>query len=72
MSGSNSEKRPQNPVLTVDQPRCIRCGACIRQCRQNALRMKQKDLAWDGELCGGCGACVMACVSKALKLEISS
>ncbi|HWQ65863.1 MAG TPA: 4Fe-4S binding protein [Methanospirillum sp.] len=55
--------------LTADEPRCIRCGRCTRECSQSldVLRMVEEDKMEQQE-CILCGVCVDSCPKKVIHL----
>ncbi len=53
-------------VPRVNPGQCLRCGACARFCRFNAIVcLTDRTLVYD-ELCHSCGGCVRVCPSEAL------
>ncbi|MGC8991215.1 MAG: ATP-binding protein [Verrucomicrobiia bacterium] len=53
-------------VPKVDAARCIRCGACARICRFNAiLSLPDRTLVYE-ELCHSCGGCALVCPAGAI------
>ncbi|MGP1396552.1 MAG: formate dehydrogenase subunit alpha [Inquilinaceae bacterium] len=71
---------PSHPSIAVNLDSCIRCGLCVRACREvqvndvigMALRGEDTLPAFDfadpmgGSTCVGCGECVQACPTGAL------
>ncbi|MBE6064419.1 ATP-binding protein [Clostridium cochlearium] len=49
----------------IDDAKCIKCGACEKVCRFNAI----ENLKINPFLCEGCGACTLVCPNDAIKLE---
>ena len=47
-------------IEIIDQ-NCVGCGACIRACAYDAIRLEGKLAVIDTEKCTLCGACVQAC-----------
>jgi heterodisulfide reductase subunit A len=57
-------------VCTVDQEKCVGCGACLQECSYQAVEMvgkgKEKKARIVEAACKGCGACAGACPSGAI------
>ena len=62
---------PLNPQITVDQDRCIHCGACTAVCLSGALSLDRDNwqLVFDSEKCVMCGLCVSACPLRLIRAE---
>lgn len=54
--------------MQVDKERCKGCGACVSDCPQGAIRLRQKK-AVIAENCSQCGACLRVCPEGALVPE---
>ena len=53
---------------TINENKCIGCGACLKQCSQDAITGKPKHPhIIDQEKCIKCGACFDACKVNAIK-----
>ncbi len=57
--------REQDGRLRIDNDVCIGCGACLKACKYNALKILD-DLPIVCDLCNESPACVMRCPTKAL------
>jgi len=56
--------------ITLDNDKCIDCGACISLCPVDALKFDKKNkLNLYEDKCIQCKACVKACPVKALAIE---
>ena len=49
------------PVPSIDQKRCNLCGACVRECRYNALVKLPDEVVLFEKLCHSCGTCEIVC-----------
>ncbi len=49
----------------IDEKKCVRCGACVKVCRFNAI---DDDINVIKEKCEGCGACEIACPHRAITM----
>lgn len=48
-------------VPTINQEKCVLCGACAKDCQFNALVNTQKEIMVFEDLCHGCGTCSISC-----------
>ncbi|MBW6514605.1 MAG: FAD-binding protein [Candidatus Syntrophosphaera sp.] len=55
-------------IEVIDQ-KCVGCGACIRACAYDAIRMEGKLAVIDPEKCTLCGACVQSCPFDAIVIR---
>ena len=60
----HSQSKPS--VLTSA---CIGCGACRRQCAQDAITITNKKAKVDQKRCAGCGRCVGVCPVDAMEVQ---
>ncbi|WP_196593439.1 ATP-binding protein [Pectinatus sottacetonis] len=51
---------------SIDQKRCIKCGACVDNCRFTAI---SDDYVVDPYACEGCGVCQLVCKYAAVTLK---
>jgi len=53
--------------LKVDwvEDKCIRCGLCVKACRQNAIVLDEEGIHIDREKCNFCGRCAFSCPTNA-------
>lgn len=55
-------------VSSVDEERCVGCGACVKKCQFDALALHDGHVVVDTAACMGCGICVNTCPQEALSL----
>ena len=64
-----------NYAVAVDAAACSGCGACLKRCPMDALRLESSDIGGRkqvvvaGERCIGCGLCLTTCPTDALSLR---
>lgn len=56
-------------VVSLDKDACIKCGVCVKACRENALKMTENGIEIEREKCNNCGRCVKSCPTDAWKGE---
>ncbi len=60
-------------VCTVDEKRCMGCGACAEACTYGAIRLEEKrkreKAVVNPVLCKGCGLCNAVCPTAAISLK---
>ncbi len=60
-------------VCTVDEKKCMGCGACVTACTYGAIELKTSKKISRAEvfpvLCKGCGLCNMKCPTGAIQLR---
>ena len=56
----------------TDSDACTGCGACVKICPVNALKLEGDHAVVDEEWCIGCGVCVPQCAQSAAKLKLRS
>ena len=56
-------------VVTCNQDACIRCGVCVKACREGAISLTDDGIVLDAAKCNNCGRCVKACPTDAWEGE---
>jgi ferredoxin len=56
----------QQAPLTIDDGKCLHCGACAKKCPRKAIAMVDGRPVIDGTACDGCEECVRKCVRGAI------
>ena len=55
---------------TVNDKRCVACGACTKVCPRGAIRISHGCYAVvDKELCVGCGICAKTCPADGILVK---
>ncbi len=65
---SNPESQSLKPVIMFREKECIKCGLCVKACKQGAISSENQNLI-DRDKCIGCGECVNVCPTSALVLK---
>ena len=61
-----SWRRLEFDMIEVLSEKCIGCGACLRACAYDAIKLENKLAILDIDKCTLCGACVQACAFDAI------
>jgi pyruvate formate lyase activating enzyme len=64
----NPESQSAGPELIMHPNRCLRCGACVEACPEDAIRLEANGPVTDLARCEVCGLCTDACFSGAREL----
>ena len=57
-------------LAIVNRNRCVACGACMKGCPREAIRIESGCFAViDGEKCVGCGLCAKTCPADCIRVE---
>ncbi|MDR1913570.1 MAG: 4Fe-4S binding protein [Clostridiales bacterium] len=51
--------------VSVNHDDCIRCGVCVKVCRENAVSIQDDEVTVDYDKCNYCGRCVKSCPTDA-------
>ncbi|HKK96268.1 MAG TPA: NIL domain-containing protein [Anaerovoracaceae bacterium] len=59
-----------NPIIKVDEDKCVDCGLCTSVCASNALTLSSVDdsLNFDKDKCVGCNLCINVCPTRAISV----
>lgn len=72
----NPESQCYTEDLMFTESRCVRCGACIPACPNQAISFRPAadggHILTDREVCTSCGECVKACLHEARELAASN
>jgi pyruvate formate lyase activating enzyme len=61
----NPESQAAGPEMMLRESRCIRCGACVEVCPQEAIRWNGNGVVTDRVHCARCGVCAETCFAEA-------
>jgi len=64
----NPESQSPGPELWLRSGRCIRCGECVKACREGAITLQEDAYVTDLERCNLCGACLEVCTTEARQI----
>lgn len=64
---ANPESQSTSVQILWDAKKCLRCGACVRNCRQGAAEMREDSILINDRLCTGCRSCASVCPAGALE-----
>ena len=56
-------------VVTCNQDACIKCGVCVKACREGAISLTDDGIVLDAAKCNNGGRCVKACPTDAWEGE---
>ena len=56
-------------VVKCNQDACIKCGVCVKACREWAISLTDDGIVLDAAKCNNCGRCVKACPTDAWEGE---
>ena len=59
----------EGQTIGINYNICIKCGACIKACRFNALKMKDRGPVVDYALCEGFGTCMLVCPTASISFK---
>jgi pyruvate formate lyase activating enzyme len=61
----NPESQAAGPEMMLRQTRCIRCGACVEVCPEQAISWNGNGVVTDRARCTRCGLCAESCFAEA-------
>ena len=56
-------------MITINQEKCIGCGACVKDCPGSLIYMSDGKARMDAEFCIRCGHCFALCPADAIRLQ---
>jgi len=66
---ARGKKDQHKAGMSVKQKECVKCGACIAVCPEQAIEMKDTSAFIDREICTGCGECMNRCPHHAIEFD---
>lgn len=64
----NPESQSISKEMMLHETRCIRCGACLKQCPEGAIELIAGNYVTNRQICRQCGSCSSVCASGAREL----
>ncbi|HHX63023.1 MAG TPA: 4Fe-4S binding protein [Epulopiscium sp.] len=62
-------KRKSKKIAKVDKDYCVACGACVKECKFGAIKIKKGVYAKiDKDKCVGCGKCAKICPASVIQM----
>jgi pyruvate formate lyase activating enzyme len=61
----NPESQAAGPEMMLREARCIRCGACVEVCPEEAISWNGSSVITDRSRCMRCGLCTESCFAEA-------
>ena len=55
--------------VKCNQYACIKCGVCVKACREGAITLTDDGIVLDASKCNNCGRCVKSCPTEAWEGE---
>jgi len=52
----------------IEQNVCVKCGACVKRCPAQAMKIENEKLTIDDQKCLACGVCTRLCPKQALSV----
>lgn len=56
-------------TVKCNQDACIKCGVCVKACREGAITLTDDGIVLDASKCNNCGRCVKSCPTEAWEGE---
>ena len=63
---ANPESQEIKPQLMYNEEKCVRCGTCVRNCPQHAIKIENFKLVFDRDACIHCKTCENNCPAGAI------
>ncbi len=66
---SNPEGQAGKEEILYNEARCIRCGRCLAECRNGAVKLEGPKILYNRDVCVMCGRCVEKCAGRARSIS---
>lgn len=63
---ANPESQEIKPQLMYNEDKCIKCGTCVKNCPQQAIKIEDFKLVFNRDICTHCKICENNCPSGAI------
>ena len=63
---ANPESQEIKPQLMYNEDKCIKCGTCVKNCPQQAIKIEDFKLVFNRDICDHCKYCENNCRSGAI------
>lgn len=63
---ANPESQESKPQLMYSEDKCIKCGTCVKNCPQQAIKIEDFKLVFNRDICAHCKTCENNCPSGAI------
>lgn len=63
---ANPESQEIKPQLMYNEDKCVKCGTCVKNCPQQAIKIEDFKLVFNRDICTHCKICENNCPSGAI------